>query len=88
MKGKKVDNDYVASFIQDCIKDGIVSAAGISVYAHNCLTIIDAQIKQAEALKKERSKILDVLTVLGKVGKDKSKDKELLKQYEKIHEQK
>jgi len=81
MKGKKIDNDFVVNFIEKCTAAGITDTTHICEWATSLISQIDRQIKEAEEAKIERSKILDVIEVLGKKIKDKSKDRELLKKY-------
>ena len=60
MKGKKVDRDFLNSFMNECLKDGIVSSQDMARVAKNQIEIIDSKIKEIEELKILRCKLLDV----------------------------
>lgn len=78
MRGKKIDTEYVAKFIDKCVINNKTSVADICQEANDLIKNIDEKIKEAELLKKRRLKILDVLIALS-FEKDRSKDKLLLK---------
>lgn len=76
MRGKKIDKDFVTSFIIDCAAKNKTTDAEIISEAKLKISEIDNQIKQVEDLKKIRSKLLDVVISLGKNDK-KNLDKEI-----------
>ena len=66
MRGKKVDNDFISSFIENSINDGCVSIDSILTKVNNQINDIDQKIIETENLKKIRSKLLDVKHFIGK----------------------
>lgn len=61
MKGKKIDSEFVTSFIENCVNNNILSTEQILQSAKSQINDIDAKIKEVESLKKTRSKLLDVV---------------------------
>lgn len=74
MKGKKVDSEFVTEYIQKCVTQGILTPEEIIKEAQQDINHIDDLIKQAEKLKLERSKLLDVVNTFGKDKVDKSNE--------------
>ena len=64
MRGRKTDNQFIEEFIIDCAKKNKFSVADIRKEAISILKSIDEQIKQADQLKKMRTKYIDVLDTL------------------------
>src|SRR5271167_4071933 len=82
MRGKKIDAEFVSEFIVDCAKRKITNPADVVKEAENEIAIIDQKIKEVEALKKVRSKLVDVISALSVEIKDKSEDKKALSFYQ------
>lgn len=61
MKGKKVDNAFVSSFISESVAHGKVTTNEIVTRAQDQINEIDQKIIEVENLKKLRSKLLDVV---------------------------
>lgn len=61
MKGKKIDSEFVTTFIENCVNNNIFSTDQILQSAKSQINDIDAKIKEVESLKKTRSKLLDVV---------------------------
>ena len=61
MRGKKVDNEFVSSFIENCIKQGFSTQEDFIRIANKSIEEIDKQIREVELKKIERSKLLDVI---------------------------
>ncbi len=79
MKGKKVDTQFVSSFISTCLQGGCDSQDQIVVRAKSMVQSIEEDIKRVEGQKLVRSKLLDVITMLEKPLKnDKQNDIQLL----------
>ncbi len=66
MRGKKSDKEYISNFIENSVKCGKTSLEDILEDVTNKISSIDLKIKEVEALKLERSKLLDVREFLGK----------------------
>lgn len=81
MRGKKVDMEFVSTFIAQCAGKGKVSPEDICKEAELKIQNIDEKIKEVELLKKTRSKLSDVVITLGKKEIDHSQDKLLLTFY-------
>lgn len=62
MKGKKIDTEFLSSFIENCINKNIVTTDDILAEAKLQIANIDKKIIEAEKLKITRSKILDVIS--------------------------
>jgi len=62
MKGKKIDTEFLISFIENCISKNIVTTDEILAEAKSQIANIDKKIIEAEKLKNTRSKILDVIS--------------------------
>lgn len=62
MKGKKVDVDFLSSFILDCTSKNKNSAEEILKEANYQISIIDKKIKEIDSLKKNRCKLVDVVS--------------------------
>lgn len=78
MRGKKIDTDYVAKFVGECVKKNRTSSEEICEEAKKLIELIDQKIIEAEGLKKTRSKLCDVLISFDETKKDLSKDKVIL----------
>lgn len=86
MKGKKVDSEFVSQFISECISHNILSLDDMAVRARNRIEAIDEKIKEAESLKSERSKLLDIVLSFQKPEKKtKIEDTKLLSLYKIKH---
>ena len=66
MRGKKVDTDFVSSFVKECIFKNKGNKEQIIEEASNQIKNIDELIIAAEKSKSKRSKLLDVLITLNK----------------------
>lgn len=64
MRGKKVDSSFVSNFILDCVSKGKSNQDEIVEEARYKITVIDEKIKEVEKLKKDRSKLIDVIISL------------------------
>jgi hypothetical protein len=71
MRGKKSDPEFISNFIAKCTQKGILTPEEIVKAAKIEIQVIDDKIKEAEALKLRRSKLLDVVFAF-----DKNKTKE------------
>lgn len=79
MKGKRTDFMFVASFIEKCVSNNLVSTNEIINYAKSEINLIDNKIKEVEELKKTRSKLLDVIfTFENKISLPKIQDYKVL----------
>jgi hypothetical protein len=74
MKGKKLDNNFIANFIINCSKSNIISKEDILNKAREEIELIDFQLKKILEIKKRRSKLVDVVESF-KIKKDKTQDK-------------
>lgn len=74
MKGKKTDSEFVSSYIKKCVEQNINTPEEIVKEAQEDINHIDALIKQAEKLKLERSKLLDVVNTFGTNKNNKSSE--------------
>lgn len=82
MRGKKVDAEFVSEFIVNCAKRKITNPVDVAKEAEQQIAIIDQKIKEAESLKKVRSKLVDVIGTLSVKVKDNSEDKKALEFYQ------
>ena len=79
LKGKRIDSEFVSSFIEKCIGNNLLSTEEMLNFARNELLNIDSKIKEVENLKKIRPKILDVICTLQSDKKlNKSEDYKVL----------
>lgn len=78
MRGKKIDTEYVAKFVGECVKKNRTTSEEICEEAKKLIELIDKKIIEAEELKKTRSKLSDVLISFDETKKDLSKDKVIL----------
>lgn len=62
MKGKKVDVDFLSSFILDCASKNRNSSEEILKEAKDQISKIDTKIKEVDNLKKIRCKLVDVVS--------------------------
>jgi len=62
MRGKKIDNDFINQFIRDSVAQDCVTIEDIVSRAKDSIESIDRQIIEAEKLKIQRSKLLDVIS--------------------------
>lgn len=69
MRGKKLDTDFVSNFIMECAQDEKNSPEQIIQEAKRKIEEIDFEIQKVEKLKITRSKLLDVIDVLGNTKK-------------------
>jgi len=82
MKGKKIDNEFINSYINNCIKNNIFSSEEMLDLAKNKIKFIDEKIVEVEKLKLERNKLLDIVNLFGKNDKNISlKEIKLLSLY-------
>lgn len=61
MKGKKIDTEFLSAFITECIDNNKSSTDEIINEAKSRISSIDQKIKEVEALKVIRCKLLDVV---------------------------
>ncbi len=61
MRGKSIDIDFVADFINECVSLNKITTQEICLEAKNRILEIDQKIKDIELLKIKRSKLMDVL---------------------------
>jgi hypothetical protein len=66
MRGKRIDKEYISSFIESSVMDGKSSLPDLLEEVSRQIGNIDKKIKEVEFLKKERTKLLDVKEFLGK----------------------
>lgn len=79
MRGKKTDNEFLSSFITQCVKKNINSSEQIAEAARQKVLEIDQKIKEVELLKVTRSKLLDVIATFDKPTKsDKNEEAKIL----------
>lgn len=62
MKGKKINNEFVISFIAQCIQSGYNTPKEITNKAQIEIDEISKKIQEIENLKKIRSNLLDVIS--------------------------
>ena len=62
MKGKKIDVDFLSSFILNCASSNKNSSEEILKEANYQISIIDLKIKEVDNLKKTRCKLVDVVS--------------------------
>lgn len=60
MRGRKIDNEFVSNFIDECAKQGLVTSDKILEMASEKINEIDLKIREVEDLKKYRKKLVDV----------------------------
>jgi hypothetical protein len=72
MKGKKIDNTFVANFISESVSNGKFTTNEIVNSAKNQIKEIDQKIIEVENLKKIRSKLLDVIIVFDRNYRQKA----------------
>lgn len=85
MKGKKVDRDFLNSFMNECLKNGISSSQDMALAAKNKIEIIDYRIREIEELKTLRCKLLDVVFSFEKAEKQISKEEQEALLFHKIN---
>lgn len=79
MKGKKVDSEFLSSFIEQCISNNKNTTEDILSEARVKISEIDMKIVEAEKLKIVRSKLLDVVHTFDKPKNiSKSEDAKIL----------
>ena len=81
MKGKKLNLDFVGTFITDCAKNNKNTKQEILHEAKLQIAYLDEQIKKIEASKKLRSSLYDVLIAFDE-NKISIEDQELLPFFE------
>lgn len=81
MRGKKIDIDFVAKFVTSCVAMSKCSEQEIIAEAKKDIKDIDKKIKEAEELKKHRSKLCDVISSFDDAKKNNSKEKQVLDFY-------
>lgn len=74
LRGKKIDTNFVAEFVSECVKLGKISEQEICEEAKQRMNEIDIQIKKVEELKKVRSKLFDVLISFNSLNKNHTAD--------------
>jgi hypothetical protein len=62
MKGKRIDRDFLNSFMNECLNNGISSSQDMARIAKEKIDLIDVRIKEIENLKNIRCKLLDVVS--------------------------
>lgn len=62
MRGKSVDAEFISVFIEKCVQKDKVTPKDIAHEAKIKINDIDHKIKMIEELKKERSKLIDVIS--------------------------
>ena len=82
MRGKKIDVDFVSTFITDCVIKDISLSEDICKEAKLQIADIDAEIRRVEDLKIRRSKLNDVVITFDKLKISNSKEKEHLSFFE------
>lgn len=68
MRGKKIDQKFVSSFISELSIKGISSSSKIKEAAEKEILDIDQKIEEVFFLKKKRVKLLDVISTLDKLN--------------------
>lgn len=81
MRGKKIDTEYVAAFIQSCTNWGLSTPDEIVAQAQKEINEIDEKVLEVERLKKERSGLIDVLATLAPTVPDNSEEVKILNFY-------
>lgn len=66
MRGKKSDYKFISNFIENCAVNGKTSIEEILNQVNIEISEIDKKIIEAESLKKDRVKLLDVKEFLDK----------------------
>jgi hypothetical protein len=61
MRGHKKNHSFIIGYIKKCFQNKILTSTDICEAAKNRVSIIEDRIKEIDALKKERSDLLDVL---------------------------
>lgn len=88
MKGKKVDNHFVSNFISDCCSTGKLTTDEIVASAKSQIDEIDRKIIEVENLKKQRSKLLDVVIVFDRNHRSGSQIDEVLIKFHRVKDKK
>lgn len=70
MRGKKTDSEFLSNFISECVQTGMETPAEIAGKARSMIEEIDEEIRQIEAKKCLRSKLLDVVFAFDKPVKE------------------
>lgn len=81
MRGKKIDTEFVTNYIASCALNNKIDMEDIALQAEKDITEIDLLIKETENLKKKRSKLIDVVSLLKTKNKNVSKDINILNFY-------
>ncbi len=81
MRGKKLDTEYVATFIQSCTNWGLSTPDEIVAQAQKEIKEIDEKVLEVERLKKERSGLVDVIATLAPTVPDNSEEVKILNFY-------
>lgn len=79
LKGKKIDSEFVTSYIEKCVNNNVYSADEMLRLAKLEISNIDSKILEAENLKKTRSKLLDVVLTFENKKSNKLEDIKILK---------
>src|SRR5258708_26227469 len=69
MKGKKIDSEFLSTFIDRCVQQDRLKAEEMVQTAKYEIEKIDQKSMETEKLKIRRSKLLDVITTFQKPGK-------------------
>jgi len=77
MKGKKTDKQFIAQFIFDAVENGLVTPEEMVQSAKDKIAEIDEAIKQIEAKKVLRSKLVDIVAEF-EPSKNKEEEAKLL----------
>lgn len=73
MRGKSVNTEFVAEFIQECCVKNKTSPKEITSEAKLRISQIDQEIRRAEELKLTRSRLMDVVNSFGDDEEEKDK---------------
>lgn len=68
MKGKKINKDFINSYLDFWSKNGLSSLEEICKKAKLEIDEIDIKIIEAEKLKKKRSNLIDVISYFKKIN--------------------
>ena len=75
MKGKKIDKEFVSKYLENSINYGFSSINEILEITKARLETIDFHLSNIENIKKQRSKLVDVLSMFDKASKKNNNTK-------------
>ena len=84
MRGKKIDNEFLSIFIQECVASGAETPEAIVNKAKLEVSKIDKEIIEVENKKNKRSKLLGVIASFEKPDNCRKKDDAKLLSFYKI----